>query len=142
MAYVYKTMKVNGKTKLVHRHLMERKMGRKLLSSEHVHHRNGDKWDNRLSNLELLPCKKHLHLHKQKYPLTKDCLVCGVEFTPHKTKRKRAKTCSKKCAYDLRWRSRRVSKMILKPKALVAANSGDMAVWSKGERRRLSTMSH
>jgi hypothetical protein len=36
-------------------------------------------------------------LHKQIYPVTKKCEICGKEFSPGKTKRKRAKTCSYEC---------------------------------------------
>jgi hypothetical protein len=39
--------------RLEHRVVMERLLGRALRPSEHVHHRNGDRLDNRPENLEL-----------------------------------------------------------------------------------------
>jgi hypothetical protein len=39
--------------KLLHRHVMEQHLGRELLPTETVHHKNGDRSNNRLRNLEL-----------------------------------------------------------------------------------------
>lgn len=44
-----------------------------------------------------LCAKCHSILHNQKHALTKACEVCGKQFTPHPTKRERAKTCSPAC---------------------------------------------
>lgn len=43
--------------------VMERHVGRYVSIDEHVHHRNGDKADNRLDNLELLPRSEHAARH-------------------------------------------------------------------------------
>lgn len=49
---------------LVHHEKMEKKLGRKLERYEVVHHRNGDRQDNRLSNLVVLTRTQHIEKHR------------------------------------------------------------------------------
>lgn len=119
MAYRYKTVKVNGKTKLLHRHVAEQAIGRPLLPTEHVHHVNGDRHDNRPENLRVMAGAEHLREHgdeRLRYPREKTCAICGGQFVPQPTKRKRKATCSKPCADRLRSMTEKATR------ALVRAN--------------------
>lgn len=97
MPQIYEKVWVDKKTKLLHRHLMEQLVGRELLWDEVVHHKNGNKLDNRIENLEIMSRAEHQKHHNQKHPYEKNCCVCDVVFTPKPTKRKSQKTCSKAC---------------------------------------------
>lgn len=70
----------NGKDIYEHRLVLERHVGRKLRSDEHVHHKNGIRSDNRLENLELVVAAEHPLRHGRLPTPTKECLRCGRTF--------------------------------------------------------------
>lgn len=61
----YVILTIDGKHIYEHRHLMEKKLKRKLLQAEIVHHINGIKDDNRLENLMITTSSMNLKIHHQ-----------------------------------------------------------------------------
>src|SRR5262245_59788069 len=59
----YRRIWVNGRHVKEHRWVMEQALGRPLLRSEHIHHINGDRADNRIENLSLTSVSEHSKLH-------------------------------------------------------------------------------
>lgn len=90
---------------LYHRVVMENKLGRLLDKNEVVHHVNGDKHDNRLSNLQLATKAGHarqhqLHIGRKMCELK--CPECGCRFVrehraTHLVKGGRFTCCSARC---------------------------------------------
>lgn len=60
---MYKTIQINKKQVRLHRYIMECYLGRKLTKDEIVHHKDGDKLNNNISNLELLSRAEHIKKH-------------------------------------------------------------------------------
>lgn len=61
----YPTIQVNKKQWRIHRYIMEKHIGRKLLSNELVHHINGNKHDNKINNLQIVSRSEHKKLHSE-----------------------------------------------------------------------------
>jgi hypothetical protein len=90
--------------KRLNRYVMEEYLGRRLLPSELVHHKNHNKEDNRIENLEIV--NGH-HLHKVLYHhnawnkgtakwYAYKCALCGKSS---KSRLYAHKFCSRKCVY-------------------------------------------
>ena len=58
-----KVCTIGGRRIREHRYIMEQYLGRKLDKNEIVHHKNYDRKDNRIENLELMSRAKHNRVH-------------------------------------------------------------------------------
>lgn len=61
----YRKKLVHGRMMQAHRYLMEQHLGRRLATTEHVHHIDGNPSNNALSNLIVLTKSAHHKLHAQ-----------------------------------------------------------------------------
>jgi len=69
----------DGREMLEHRYVMEQKLGRPLLPTEDVHHKDHDKLNNQPDNLEVMEHGAHVSLHRTH---RSPCRVCGKD-DPH-----------------------------------------------------------
>lgn len=97
-----------------HRYIMVNYLGRELSYNEVVHHKDGNKKNNDMYNLELLSRQKHSSEHglksdEEKY-ITLKCDYCNNEFNiliakyKYRTKRGQERFyCSRSCIVKQQW---------------------------------------
>jgi len=62
----YKVFKENGKWKSIHKRVAEKKVGGKIFPGREVHHIDGNKNNNRPSNLTVVKKSAHREIHAGK----------------------------------------------------------------------------
>jgi hypothetical protein len=93
----YVHCRLEGRSVLLHRLIMSLWLGRRLRTLEHVHHRDGDRHNNALENLELLSARAHAILTRCKYPLVQFCALCDKPFLGTRKGSQRPHYCSRRC---------------------------------------------
>ncbi len=88
------------------RKIVERSIGRKLSTWEHVHHKDRDWSNNSIDNLELMTASEHERFHHTKPKVVFVCEICSKrrEVTQGYRNKIRGNTCSRRCASELRYR--------------------------------------
>lgn len=96
----YWRVKTSRGWRLEHRVVMEAILGRPLLSSELVHHRDGTRTNNRPDNLELTGRGPHIGHHNKHRPvklLSRRCVTCRRPFTGYMQDGRPPSYCSREC---------------------------------------------
>lgn len=82
----YRFINVGGKYEAEHRLVAEQMLGRKLLSSEVVHHKNRNRSDNRPENLEVMTASEHAleHVNDHRVTVSRKGTECpSAKLTDH-----------------------------------------------------------
>lgn len=92
-----------------HRHVASQTVGYWLTSQEHVHHIDGNKFNNDPSNLLICSPQEHIEIHKGKLQF-KNCVICNKEF---KQLEKSSKFCSLECSSKSQVKDKTITKELL-----------------------------
>src|SRR5207253_1241942 len=79
--YGYKYVRIPGRRCMEHRLVTERHIGRRLDRSEVVHHKDGNKLNNTIENLELIQSQgEHCQRHRRRFSSLseKECSGCRM----------------------------------------------------------------
>ena len=71
----------NKTTLFYYTYLIEIHLGRKLETNEIVHHKDGNCWNNEISNLEVMTQSEHMKIHRPCKSQTFICPICNNQFT-------------------------------------------------------------
>jgi len=115
----YKRININKKTVSIHNLLMEKKIGRKLLPGECVHHKDFNSRNNNIKNLQLMTISEHSKLHGKRRRVRKVvvCDRCKKEFEMKmniwrwkKAHGQKKFWCSRDCLYNSK--NKNIAKLI------------------------------
>ena len=95
----YKRVNIDGKTVQVHVYVWEQVNG-PVPDGHVVHHRDHNKRNNTLDNLQLMTHAEHADHHNRIHPKEKICTMCGQSYEPPVKHRERSKTCSDECKWQ------------------------------------------
>jgi hypothetical protein len=95
-------IKIAGRNTLLHRHIMEQHLGRKLDPQEVVHHVNGNSQDNRIENLRVISPGVHTVHHNTGRKLSESARANmreGAKKRPPRSAESKRKTSEALLAY-------------------------------------------
>lgn len=99
----YRYTKKGGKNTTLHRRLYEEHYGVTLGRLDYVHHKDGDRLNNAIENLEVKRAGTHTRDHaKPRMLKPRPCAVCGRSFIPGTDGKKKQPTCGAECGAELR----------------------------------------
>jgi endogenous inhibitor of DNA gyrase (YacG/DUF329 family) len=91
--YIYVYCHIRKRSIEEHRKIMADHLGRELTQDEQVHHKNRNRSDNRIENLEVVTRSAHAERHRTVHERT--CPTCGAIFRPTHDN---ARFCSIRCS--------------------------------------------